>query len=90
MTAGQHRQADQVDAFFQRRLGDLFGGQADAFVDDLEADIAPLDGNLFRAVAVTVQTRFADQQAQWPTQFVAGLGDFGANRDGLALLGCRR
>ena len=54
MAAGQHRQTDQMHAFFQRRLSDLFRGQADTFVDDLEADIAPFDRDLLGTVAVAL------------------------------------
>jgi hypothetical protein len=61
--------------FLLSRLGNLLRRQPDAVVDDLEADIPGLDGHLLRAIGMSVEPRFADQQFQRTTQRAAGTGD---------------
>ena len=50
-----------VDALVDRRAGDLLGGQADALVDDLHADVAGAHGDLLGAVGVAVEAGLADE-----------------------------
>jgi hypothetical protein len=71
MASGKDRQADHMHAFFLSRLGNLLRRQPDAVVDDLEADISGLDGHLFGAIGMPVQTRFADQQLERAAERVA-------------------
>jgi hypothetical protein len=64
-----------MHAFLLGRLGNLLRRQPDAVVDHLEADISGLDGNLFCAIRMPVQPRFADQQFQGTAKRAARAGD---------------
>ena len=55
-----------------RGRDDLRRGEPDPLVDDLEPGVARPHRHLLGAVGVPVQPRFAHQQAQPPTQLVAG------------------
>ena len=59
--AGEDRQPDHVHALLQRRGGDLGGGQADPFVDDVHARVARAHGDLLGAVGVAVEAGLADE-----------------------------
>ena len=50
-----------MHALLQRRGGDLRGGQADAFVDDVHARVAGAHRDLLGAVGVAVQAGLADE-----------------------------
>ena len=90
MAARQDRQPHDMDAFFQRRVDDLCGRQADAFVDDLHAGVAGPHGDLFGAVGMTVQPRLADQDLDPPAQLFTDRGDFFLDRRHLAAGGLPR
>ena len=66
MRAREQREADGVDVFLQRRLGDLLGGLVQTGVDDLEAVIAQRPGDGLRAAVMAVQTRLGNDDSVWP------------------------
>ena len=70
--SGQDRQADHMDALVAGRAPrSLRGREADALVDDLHADVACLDRDLFGAVAVAVEPGLADEDLERPAQLGA-------------------
>ena len=70
--AGQDGQTDAVDVLRDRSSHDLRGRQPDALVDDLETGVARADRDLLGAVAVPVEPRLADQEAEPVAELVAG------------------
>ncbi len=89
--AGEDREADHVDVLLQGRLGDLLGGQADALVDDLHADVARPQRHLLGAVGVAVEAGLADQDLDPVADLLGGRVDPLADRlHLLALARCAR
>ena len=64
-----------MHAFLLSGLGNLLRRQPDAVVDDLEADVSGLHGDLLCAIGMSVESGFADQEFEWTTQGVARVGD---------------
>ena len=85
--AAEDREPDEVHVLGDRGRDDLLGRQPDALVDDLEAGVAGAHGHLLGAVAVAVEARLADEDAQLLAELVTGAGDEVAHaREGVARL----
>ncbi len=70
MGAREDRQADHVHALLQRRGGDLRGGQADPFIDDVHARVARAHRDLLGAVRVAVEAGLADEDLRPPAELL--------------------
>ncbi len=77
--AREDRQPDEVDVLGDGGRDDLRRRQPDALVDPLEPGVAGPDGDLLRAVAVPVEPRLADEDAQPLPQLIAGGGHRGTH-----------
>ena len=63
MRARQDRQADDMDALFQRGVDDFGRRQADALVNHLHAGVARAHRDLLGAVGMAVEAGLADQES---------------------------
>src|SRR4051794_30547874 len=74
----EDREADHVNVFLDRRADDLLGGEADAGVDHLHADVARPDRDLLGAIGVAVEAGLADQDLEPVTDRLGDVVDLGA------------
>ena len=70
VAAAEDGEADHVRALLERAGHDLLGRHTDALVDDLEADVARLEGDLLGSVGVAVEAGLAHQQAGTAAQLL--------------------